>query len=259
MNEVNEAIFHLNAMAGFSHTLVGSTSCTASLPQRLIISRLVSNIHVLWLALQKSKSEPVADAIPDFYHHLLPETVGAPPVAQVKAFEPLHANQMALPPPGMGGNVNILDYELRDGLTDMIRTEEGGLLLPTPPSSASLKSIPILDGIAPGEKCAVYQKLIGSNIARFLADGERPKEICGLFGKEKSPGEQRILYDGRRSNTHFVSTKSLNALDLVSPTQLSNIMLESPEIFVGQSDVECFFYRIMAPTWLQSYMGLPPV
>ena len=86
---------------------------------------------------------------------------------------------------------------------------------------------------------------------------QKPNVINGMFAVEKDETKQRLTFDGRRANLYFETPAKP---ELPRPGILTQLTEEeSEDLYAGKTDLDNFYHRILLPTWVQQYFGLPKV
>lgn len=84
-----------------------------------------------------------------------------------------------------------------------------------------------------------------------------PLVINGLFAVPKDADAQRFIVDMRPGNACF---KPPETVLIANPGVISELHLPpGATLYVATADADNMYHRLRPPTWLQDFMGLPPV
>ena len=164
--------------------------------------------------------------------------------------EPLDPKRISLPPVGIAASVSMTEV-LPKHLGDKYRKEHTMCT----PSQEELDKIKPKVMIDPKRYPELIQLLLERGV--IGVQKQKPKVINGMFAVEKDETKQRLIFDGRRANLYFeIPAKP----ELPHPGILTQLTKEeSEDLYVGKTDLDNFYHRILLPTWVQQYFGLPKV
>lgn len=167
------------------------------------------------------------------------------------SYVPLQADKVSLPPPGAGASADMLEL-LPPRLADLFASPDA---LVNMPSAAELRAVPAFMGVADGQYAPFCRRLADSNMCLFR--DSPPLVINGVFAVPKGPDAQRFIVDMRPGNSCFQPPESVL---LANPGVISELHLPpGASLYVATADADNMYHRLRPPTWLQDYMGLPPV
>lgn len=166
----------------------------------------------------------------------------------------LRADRAALPPPGTGATVDVLDH-LPSSLADRLRSPTGGLLRESLPLE-EINAIPVVFGVQPGEYGPLVRRMDRSGLLVFF-ESKEDIVINGLFGVHKDRDHDRVILDGRRGNMCF---QDPDPVELPNPGVFGELILpQGQQLFVGTSDSDNMFHRLRLPSWMWRFFALPGV
>lgn len=160
----------------------------------------------------------------------------------------LTASEAALPPPGVGGTVDV-EAALPEALQEELRRD--GLRLYGPVEATPRPA----HMVAPGEYPALVQRLVAAGLVE-LKSAPALTEV-GLFGRFKKPGSTRVLVDGRRGNAALRPPPTCGLPSVSALTTLA--VPPGQRLHAAVYDLANFFHALRAPPALQGVYGLPPV
>ncbi len=169
------------------------------------------------------------------------------------SFKQVDCNRVALPGPGKGACVSILDW-LPPEVASQYATSSHTLVVP-PPSREKIERYPIQMGVKKGHYPLLINRLLEAGCVKLLY--ETPVCVNGLFAVAKDATTDRLIFDGRRANLYFVPPPSP---ELLSPSDLAELIIEPGRpVYVSKSDVSNMYNLLRVPEWMITFLALPPI
>lgn len=165
-------------------------------------------------------------------------------------FLSLDPGRVSLPQEGAAGACSLLQL-LPDSVKEVYRSPLH--LVKRKDSQLQLKK-PFL-----GMSTKKYQLLVEKLVCQGLCttQTETPKIVNGIFGVSKPNGKHRLIIDARNANEIFCEPPKV---ELPNPEHLTNLLLgQEDTLYIGKTDIDCYYYRIKLPGWLSQFFGLPMI
>ena len=160
---------------------------------------------------------------------------------------PLQADKVSLP--SAAGTVPLLDLLPPD--LSAVYNDPHQLLLSSPRPGRQPRAR--MD-VAPSEYVKLIKRMMPLGMLHFTM---HPKVVNGIFATPKPDGLQRLIINARPGNHAMVDPPHVSL-----PTPDVTARLAVPpghKLYVGKTDIDNFYHRLLLPEWMWPYFALPAV